>query len=102
MGFRHTLCGAVIATTATMVATAPALADSWKDESRRSPHAYLDGEWKEEWHDGRCTYERKWKPSGAYKEETKCEGYEYPYRVRPTVVAPLRPAPAVIISIPFD
>lgn len=46
-----------------------AAADPWKDESGKGRHGR---EYKEEFWDGHCKVERKWK-KGEYKEKRKCE-----------------------------
>jgi hypothetical protein len=94
---------------------AVAMADPWKDESGHG-WGWRDGDYKQEWRDGHCKYERKW-DDGEYKEETKCDGpprrhrsrprvyYERPpayyYEPPPVVVAPT-PPPGITVTIPFD
>jgi hypothetical protein len=67
-----------------LAVTAPAMADPWKDESG---HGRKGGkEWKQEYRDGNCKVERKWK-RGQYKEEVKCDGapWAWGYRVPPPI-----------------
>lgn len=52
----------------------PAHADPWKDESGHGRGRHHAGDRKEEFRDGNCKVERKWKKDGGYKEERKCEG----------------------------
>jgi hypothetical protein len=67
--------------------SAPACADPWKDKKghghwggeygdeypdRGRPYAYEPGR-KEEFWDGNCRIERKWKGNGEYKEKRKCK-----------------------------
>lgn len=53
---------------------------------------------KEEYWDGQCKVERKWKGNGEYKEKRKCHdrpvGY---YQPAPAYVAPA-PNPAIVIT----
>lgn len=55
-------------------------------------------EHKEEYWDGHCKVERKWKSNGEYKEKRKCRdrpvGY---YQPAPVYMAPA-PDPAIVIS----
>ncbi|WP_225771723.1 hypothetical protein [Inquilinus sp. Marseille-Q2685] len=95
---------------ALLLAPAAAMADPWKDESG---HGWRGGDYKQEWRDGRCKYERKW-DDGEYKEEVKCDGprryrprgyYERPpayYYERPPVVVAPTPPPGITVTIPFD
>lgn len=48
-----------------------AMADPWKDESGKGRHGR---EYKQEYWDGNCKVERKFKKDGGYKEERKCKG----------------------------
>ena len=53
---------------------------------------------KEEYWDGHCKVERKWKKNGEYKEKRKCRSdrpvvYQQP---RPVYVAPPPPPPVVV------
>ncbi|MDX3905561.1 MAG: hypothetical protein QHC78_07715 [Pigmentiphaga sp.] len=53
---------------------AQAHADPWKDESGHGYRGKYKGrEYKEEYWDGPCRIERKWKGNGEYKEERKCK-----------------------------
>ncbi|RDJ99277.1 hypothetical protein [Paraburkholderia lacunae] len=60
-------------------------ADPWKDEKHHG------GDYKEEYWDGACKVERKWKGNGEYKEKSKCKG-------GPSPAVIYQPPPAVIIS----
>jgi hypothetical protein len=57
---------------------APVFADPGKDESghgrKYESRRHKGGEYKEEYWDGDCKVERKWKKNGDFKEERKCEG----------------------------
>lgn len=46
-----------------------AMADPWKDESGKGRHGR---EYKQEYWDGNCKVEQKWK-KGEYKEKRKCK-----------------------------
>lgn len=48
-----------------------ASADSWKGESGKGRHGR---EYKQEFWDGHCKVERKFKKNGDFKEERKCKG----------------------------
>ena len=50
-------------------ASSAAMADPWKDESGKGRHGR---EYKQEYWDGNCKVEQKWK-KGEYKEERKCK-----------------------------
>lgn len=67
-----------------------ASADPDKDESGKGRHGYKHGEHKEEYWDGDCKVERKWKKHGEYKEKRKCKGgdryADQDYRYREPVV----------------
>ncbi len=70
-------------------------ADSWKDESGSGyDHKHHGGNYKEEYWDGACKVERKWKGNGEYKEKSKCKGG---YVTQPPAVI-YQPVPAVVIS----
>ena len=62
-----------------------AQAGPWKDEKHHG------GDYKEEYWDGACKIERKWKGNGEYKEKSKCKG-------GPSPAVIYQPAPAVIVS----
>jgi surface antigen len=55
----------------------PVLADSDKDENGHGHRRHGHYEGKEEYWDGDCKVERKWKKNGDYKEERKCKGHGY-------------------------
>lgn len=84
-------------------AVSPAMADPHKDESghgRKGRHGGHD--YKEEYWDGRCKVERKWKKNGEFKEERKCKGHaarapRYEYEEAPVYH---RPPPGVIVQPP--
>ena len=77
-----------------------ALADPWKDESGHGRHygGHYGGDHKQEYWDGNCKVERKWKGNGDYKEERKCEAPRY----RQPVVVPGYPVypiePGIVIQ----
>jgi hypothetical protein len=72
-----------------------ARADSWKDESGHGyDHKKHGGDYKEEYWDGGCKVERKWKGNGKSKEKSKCKGG---YVTQPPAVN-YQPVPAVVIS----
>lgn len=79
---------------------AAAFADPWKDESGHGRYYERDygrhdgrdrGEYKEEYWDGACKVERKYKRNGDYKEERKCRAPQPAY----VVPQPVYPAPMV-------
>lgn len=74
-----------------------ALADRDKDESGHGKHRHS---YKEEYWDGHCKVERKFKSNGDYKEERKCKGgghvHYSPVVVQPAVV--VLPQPGVVIQ----
>lgn len=61
---------------ALMACSSAALADPWKDESGKGRR----GEHKEEYWDGHCKVERKWKKNGDFKEERKCKAPKHHVR----------------------
>ncbi|WP_419670717.1 hypothetical protein [Bordetella petrii] len=91
----------MLAVTAALLAPA-AMADPWKDESGHGDRYYgghyHGGDHKEEYWDGHCKVERKWKGNGDYKEERKCKAPRYH---QPVVVPgyPVYPAePGIVIQ----
>lgn len=83
---------------------AAAMADPWKDESGHG--RYGQREYKQEWRDGNCKYERKWEKNGEYKEEVKCDGprqrveyHPYPVAVPAPLPAPVEPSITVTIPV---
>lgn len=89
------LCVAILASV-----SCAAGADPWKDESghgKRHHGAYYGGgDHKEEYWDGNCKIERKWKGNGEYKEERKCKPPRY---VQPVVpVYPAYPQPGISVE----
>ena len=70
-------------------------AGAWADDHH---HRHHRKDHKEEYWDGHCKVERKWKKNGEYKEKRKCRGdrpvvYQQP---RPVYVAPPPPPPVVV------
>jgi hypothetical protein len=83
-----------------MLMNTAAMADPWKDESGKGGkhRGYYGGDAKEEYWDGNCKVERKWKGNGDYKEERKCKAPRY---VEPVLVPayPVYPAqPGIVIQ----
>lgn len=66
------------------LATPLATADPDKDESGHGRKRH-GREYKEEYWDGNCKIERKWKRNGDYKEERKCRGGDGPRHDRRAV-----------------
>ncbi len=71
---------AVLLTLPAALATGPAAADPWKDESGSGKYEYKEEEYKRDkhgykykWQDGNCKYEYKQGKHG-YKEARKCKG----------------------------
>ncbi len=58
----------------TLVSAGAAQADPWKNGKGHGPSGWRGGDWKEEYWDGACKVERKWRKDGGYKEERKCNG----------------------------
>lgn len=72
-------------------------ADPWKDESGHGHgRKYKGGEYKEEYWDGPCKIERKWKGNGEYKEERKCKDRPAAYYSPGPAYYPAEPA--VVVS----
>lgn len=85
------------ASTALLVglACAPnAMADD-DDEKGHGKGRKHDRAYKEEFWDGNCKVERKWKGNGDYKEERKCKGGGRPVVVQPAPVV-VQPAPVMV------
>lgn len=82
------------------VLSLPAAADPWEDESGHGRGYYgghyEGGDHKQEYWDGNCKVERKWKGNGDYKEERKCKGPRY-YE-RPGVAYPVHPQPGIVVD----
>jgi hypothetical protein len=73
-------------------------ADPDKDESGHGrKYKNKGGEHKEEYWDGRCKVERKWKSNGEYKEERKCKDRPEAYYQPPAVYHPA-PEPAIVVT----
>ncbi|SSW63657.1 hypothetical protein [Achromobacter agilis] len=81
---------------AALFALAPLAAQADSDK-----HRHRHGrEYKEQYWDGACKVERKWKRNGDYQEKRKCrDEYRYGYAPQPVVV-PAMPAPAIVINPP--
>jgi hypothetical protein len=81
---------------AALFALAPLAAQADSDK-----HRHRHGrEYKEQYWDGACKVERKWKRNGDYQEKRKCrDGHRYGYAPQPVVV-PAMPAPAIVINPP--
>jgi len=62
---------------AILLAPMTALADPDKDESGHGKRRHGHREHKEEYWDGNCKVERKFKKDGEYKEERKCKGHDH-------------------------
>ena len=64
-------------------------------------HHHHKREHKEEYWDGQCKVERKWKSNGEYKEKRKCRDrpvvYQQPVYVEPQ---PVVVAPRPVIAVP--
>ncbi|WP_459614495.1 hypothetical protein [Bordetella sp. 2513F-2] len=75
------------------MAAAPVMADPWKDESGHGGYrgGHKRGDYKEEYWEGGCKVERKWKGNGEYKEERKCKPAGYAPVVVPAPVYPVQP-----------
>lgn len=73
---------------AVLIAFAPA---AWSDHGKGFREGR--GEYKEEYWDGHCKVERKFKRNGDYKEERKCKGAPHAYHPAPVYV----PAPATVV-----
>lgn len=71
------LAGIVVALACVSVA-APVFADPPEGRGYKKHHRHEKSrEYKEEYWDGDCKVERKYKENGDYKEERKCEGAPY-------------------------
>ncbi len=84
-----------------------AVADDWKDESGKGKKHKR--EFKEEFWDGNCKVERKFKGNGDYKEKRKCKGgqartYRRDYDDHVSYRADRRdyraPRPAIVVTVP--
>ena len=68
------------------------LADPWKDESGHGKGRGHDRrEYKEEYWDGNCKVERKFKKNGEYKEKRKCKAPRHGYHEAAPVYVPAPP-----------
>ena len=54
-------------------------------------HRHRHHERKEEFWDGRCKVERKWKKNGEYKEKRKCQDHPVSYHQPRPMYAPPQP-----------
>lgn len=66
-----------------VLAMAPLVSHADDDDD----HRYRRREHKQEYWDGQCKVERKWKENGEYKEKRKCKDRGY-YQGQPVYVAP--------------
>ena len=73
-----------------LAAPLSALAD---DDHHHHRHKHRK-EYKEEYWDGHCKVERKWKKNGEYKEKRKCQDRPVYYAPQPVYSAP--PPPVVV------
>ena len=75
------------------LALASLSAPVWAHDDDHHGRRHHRKEYKEEYWDGQCKIERKWKKNGEYKEKRKC-------RDRPVVyqAAPVYTTPALVIS----
>ena len=101
-----------LATVLAIGATSPTVADPWKDESGHGRgdtyiiqpgyHAF-QGPWGPPAPAvAPCRVERRWEPSGAYREEIDCYGHRPAYQQGWTVLPPAPAAPSLTIVIPID
>ena len=65
-------------------------------------HHHHKREHKEEYWDGQCKIERKWKKNGEYKEKRKCRDRPVVYQQQPVYAEPqpVFVAPRPVIAIP--
>lgn len=85
----------LLASAVLLAAPLSSWADRDKDESGHGRHGYS---FKEEYWDGQCKVERKFKRNGEFKEERKCRA---PVAYAPAVVVPVHvPPPAVVVHPP--
>ncbi len=63
-------------------------------------HKHKGGSYKEEFWDGHCKVERKWKRNGEFKEKRKCQAQPMVYHRPPPPVMgyPAAPPGAIVIS----
>lgn len=73
----------------------------WADHGDRGHrHKHHGGSYKEEFWDGHCKVERKWKRNGEYKEKRRCgERPRVYHQPAPVAVYPA-PAPGAIVISP--
>ena len=77
-------------------------AGAWADDHH---HRHHRKDHKEEYWDGHCKVERKWKKNGEYKEKRKCRDRPVAYhQPQPVYVAPPQPVyvapPQVVVPRP--
>lgn len=81
---------------AALISLAPFAA--YAGDKHHHHHRHKGGEYKDEYWDGACKVERKWKRNGEYREKRKCrDGYAYGYP-QPVAVPMMPAAPAIVIS----
>jgi hypothetical protein len=86
---------------ALLAAPAAALAD--RDDHRHGwyrGHHHHHASAKQQYWDGACMVERKWKKNGDYKEERRCRPQPAYIVQQPTVVYAPAPAPVVVVPSP--
>ncbi|ADP14378.1 membrane protein 2 [Achromobacter xylosoxidans A8] len=94
----HSSSALLTLSAAALLTLAPLAAQADSDK-----HRHRHGrEYKEQYWDGACKVERKWKRNGDYQEKRKCrDDYRHGYVQMPQpVVVPAMPAPAIIINPP--
>lgn len=73
----------------------------WAHDDDHHGRRHHRKEYKEEYWDGQCKVERKWKKNGEYKEKRKCRDrpvvYQQPVYVEPQ---PVVVAPRPVIAVP--
>ncbi|MGQ0655306.1 MAG: hypothetical protein ACT4P4_24080 [Betaproteobacteria bacterium] len=86
---------AILACSSAVLSAGTAFADPDRDESGKRHRYYSErsddrrwhrGEGKEEYWDGNCKVERKWKKNGEYKEERRCRAPEVVISLPPVVI----------------
>lgn len=83
---------------AALISLAPLAAEA--GDKHHHHHRHKGGEYKEQYWDGACKVERKWKRNGEYREKRKChDGYAYGYP-QPVAVPMMPVAPAIVIAPP--
>ncbi len=87
------------------LALASLSAASWAHDDDDHRHRHHRKAHKEEYWDGHCKVERKWKHNGEYKEKRKCRDRPVVYHApQPVYVAPqpvyVAPRPAITVHRP--